>query len=61
MESIYVVFDPFMDYDDIMAFETQDMADSFINHPANYRRPLDVANVPFRGLPVDLTVPDFVQ
>ena len=61
MESIYVVFDPFMDYDDIMAFETEDMAKGFIAHPANFKRGLDYQKVPFRGLPVDLTVPEFVQ
>ena len=60
MDTIFVVFD-YMTTEDVMAFETQAMADSFINHPANYRRPLDVAFVPFRGLPVDLTVPEFVQ
>lgn len=60
MNEIYVVFDPYKDYDDIMAFETEEMAKSFMAHPANFGRGLDYQKVPFRGLPIDLDVPEFV-
>jgi hypothetical protein len=59
MNQIYVVFDVQIT-NDIMAFETEAMAKSFMAHPANSQRILDLQAVPFRGLPIDLDVPDFI-
>lgn len=60
MNSIYVVFD-YYSGKNVMSFETREMAQSFMLHPANFGTTLDYEIIKFRSLPVDLTVPEFVR